>query len=228
MRVIGHRGLPHAHPENSLAGLRAAVAMGADGVEFDVRTTSYGEQVLMHDATLDRTTDRKGPLSALGRADMASARLSNGEGIPTLSEALEACADASEIHVDVKDAESGLASCSAVFKTGMQDRTIFASSCGPWLVAVKMKYPKARVAFSCGERGLDSARIANSLKAEAVNLSLWAATRRNFGRARENGLRVYVWTVDRPRHLRKCLRMGADGIFTNRLDAVLPLLRAPE
>src|SRR5690242_5310615 len=54
---IGHRGLPHVYPENTVASLKAAIHAGADAVESDVRLTSDGEVVMMHDLTLDRTTN---------------------------------------------------------------------------------------------------------------------------------------------------------------------------
>ena len=224
IKVIGHRGAVHAEPENSLAGLRKAIALGADGAEFDVRCTRDGTPVLMHDLTLDRTTSGNGPVSRLTFAELEGMTLANGERIQSVGDALDALADAREIHVDVKDAESALPACAAVFRMKMQDRVIFSSSCGPWLLGLKMKYPRARIAFSCGERRCDAVRIATSLRAEAVNLSLWAATGNTLEKAHAEGLRVYVWTADKPRHVRKCLKLGADGIFTNRLDIILPLL----
>ena len=94
-RVIGHRGAAARAPENTLAGFRAAKALGCAAVEFDVRLTADGAPVLCHDATLDRTTSGRGPLSeqplaaireveAGSRFDPAFA----GECVPTLDEAL--------------------------------------------------------------------------------------------------------------------------------------------
>ena len=224
IRVIGHRGAAHAEPENSLAGLKKAIAMGADGAEFDVRITQDCVPVLMHDETLDRTTGATGRISSTKLADLENAKLANGEKVPRLGDALAALTGAGEIHLDIKDGGSALPACAAVFGARMQDRVIFSSSCGPWLLGLKMKYPKARVAFSCGERRHDAVRIAASLRAEALHLSRWAATGKLVDEAHAGGLNVYVWTVDKPRHARKCLKLGADGVFTNRLDALLPML----
>jgi glycerophosphoryl diester phosphodiesterase len=93
--VIGHRGAAALAPENTLAGLRAAATAGARWVEFDVKLTADDVCVLMHDETLDRTTDGQGrvaetPLAALRRLD-AGRRFAPefaGERVPTLVEAI--------------------------------------------------------------------------------------------------------------------------------------------
>jgi glycerophosphoryl diester phosphodiesterase len=93
--VIGHRGAGGCAPENTLAGLRRAAALGCRWVEFDVRLTADGELVLLHDERLERTTDGRGkvhalPLSAIRRHDAGAwfdARFA-GEPVPTLAEAM--------------------------------------------------------------------------------------------------------------------------------------------
>ncbi len=98
--VIGHRGAAGCAPENTLAGLRRAAALGCRWVEFDVRLTADGELVLLHDARLERTTDGHGkvhalPLSAIRRCD-AGNRFDPcfaGERVPSLAEAIAALAE---------------------------------------------------------------------------------------------------------------------------------------
>ena len=64
-KVISHRGFSHRAPENTLASVAASIAVGADACEFDVRTTADGRVVLMHDATVDRTTNGTGEISKM-------------------------------------------------------------------------------------------------------------------------------------------------------------------
>lgn len=89
--LIGaHRGLSAAgHPENSLAALRAALVLGLDVVEMDLRTTADGAIVLMHDARVERTTDGAGRVSAMSLARLKELDLGAGERVPTLEEALD-------------------------------------------------------------------------------------------------------------------------------------------
>ena len=94
-KVIGHRGAAGHAPENTLASLGLAAALGARWVEFDVKLASGGEPILFHDDTLDRTTDGKGPVATTPLAEIRAldagkwyqARFA-GERVPTLPEAL--------------------------------------------------------------------------------------------------------------------------------------------
>ena len=69
--ILGHRGSPREAPENTLVSLRRALELGLDGVEYDVHGTRDGEPVLIHDETLDRTTDGRGPVAELGMPELA-------------------------------------------------------------------------------------------------------------------------------------------------------------
>ena len=98
--VIGHRGAAARAPENTLAGLRAAALLGAGMVEFDVQLTSDGVPVLMHDPTVDRTTNGQGAIAGMAADDLtpldAGAWFSpdfTGEPVPTLADALVLCVE---------------------------------------------------------------------------------------------------------------------------------------
>ena len=88
-KIFGHRGYPAKFPENSLAGFRYVVAHQIDGVEFDVHLTSDRIPVIMHDETIDRTTDGTGRIVDYTLAELRQFKLSNGESIPTLDELLD-------------------------------------------------------------------------------------------------------------------------------------------
>jgi glycerophosphoryl diester phosphodiesterase len=95
IRIVGHRGACGHAPENTLASIRRACEMGVDAVEFDVRLTSDGHAVLLHDATLDRTTSGAGPVAAYTLAQVRALDAGAwfgaafaGERVPTLAEAL--------------------------------------------------------------------------------------------------------------------------------------------
>ena len=93
--ILGHRGAPRDAPENTLASLRRALELGADGVEYDVRACSSGEALILHDEHLDRTTDGSGPVRGLdlrqvGELDAGGwfHRRFRGEPLPLLHEPL--------------------------------------------------------------------------------------------------------------------------------------------
>ncbi|UCH36265.1 MAG: glycerophosphodiester phosphodiesterase family protein [Armatimonadota bacterium] len=99
--VIGHRGAPTEAPENTLAAFRKALDLGAHGVELDVRLTADGHLVIMHDDTVDRTTDGTGAVADMTLEQIRSLS-AGGETVPTLHEALQTVAPRGEAMLDLK------------------------------------------------------------------------------------------------------------------------------
>jgi glycerophosphoryl diester phosphodiesterase len=89
VHVIAHRGGPRYAPENTLAAFRNAIAQGADDLEFDVQMTKDGELVVIHDETVDRTTDGTGAVRDLTLAEIRALDAGNGERVPTFREVLD-------------------------------------------------------------------------------------------------------------------------------------------
>jgi glycerophosphoryl diester phosphodiesterase len=104
--VVAHRGASSREPENTLAAFRAAVQAGADVIELDVRATSDGIPVVMHDADVSATTDGSGPVHSLTLAEVKRLDASGGRGprqeVPTLAEALESIAEEGSVAVDLE------------------------------------------------------------------------------------------------------------------------------
>ncbi len=86
--AVGHRGFKAVDPENTIESFEAAAAVGTDFMETDIRPTRDGELVLMHDATVDRTTNGKGAVSGLGFAEIRKLDAGHGQTVPTFREAL--------------------------------------------------------------------------------------------------------------------------------------------
>jgi len=111
--IIGHRGARNIWAENSLTGFRNVLELGVKAVELDLHLSNAGEVLVIHDATLDRTTDRIGPVRFLGRDERKAVRLRGPEGltgdhIPSLEEVLEALATQDvQLHVEIKHDENG-------------------------------------------------------------------------------------------------------------------------
>ena len=105
--VIAHRGAHQHAPENSLRAIQTAIEIGCDYVEVDVRTTTDGKLVVMHDSTVDRTTDGTGRVDRLSLAEIRKLRFGSkwpSERVPTFEEVLAACQDRIKVYIDHKDA----------------------------------------------------------------------------------------------------------------------------
>ena len=110
-KIIGHRGARNLWPENSPGGFRKALELGVDAIEFDVHLTDAGELVVIHDATLDRTTEVSGAVRLL-TPETRSAAIIKGcdEAVPTLDEVLAILSPAGiDLHVEIKADEAGRA-----------------------------------------------------------------------------------------------------------------------
>lgn len=107
--ITGHRGARNLWPENSLQGFNNVLALGVDAVEFDVHLTDAGELVVIHDATLDRTTEGTGPVRALSPEARTATKLKGSdETIPTLAEVLAVLAPSGKaLHIEIKIDEAG-------------------------------------------------------------------------------------------------------------------------
>ena len=109
--VIGHRGAHDLWPENSLDGFERTRALGIEGVEFDVHPARDGTLVVIHDPTLDRTTEGQGPVADRTAAELAATRLRDGggagAGVPTLDQVLDVFAGSGvELHIELKTDEN--------------------------------------------------------------------------------------------------------------------------
>ncbi len=173
MKVMAHRGCwADGAPEVSLAAIRACETLRPDFVEVDVRTTSDGELVLLHDDTVDRTTNGTGALADMTLAQLKALRLRAGEGgpdaaltgerIPTLAEALEAARGHFTLQLDIKDATAE-AVVAAVRQAGMEGQVtswVFGPAGDQALVASPMRgvIGMIPVISECGEEPSASCR----------------------------------------------------------------------
>ena len=105
--IIAHRGAHDTAPENTLASLERAVALGLDFVEADVRTTADGALVILHNFTVDKTTGGRGEVEKLDLAEFRRLRAADGKPLPTLDEMMAAARHRINLYLDVKRAQAG-------------------------------------------------------------------------------------------------------------------------
>ena len=240
--VIAHRGFSSEAPENTLAAVRAAIAAGADMVEVDVTLTADGEVVVIHDDTLDRTTNGSGPvaehtLEELLRLDAGAwfARRFRGERIPTLAQLLEEVRGRTLINVEIKSeavgekAAGGIAErvVRLIREREMADQVVVSSFEPRALLHIAELDPELATASLYNEelhRDLDPLAIVGEVGARALNLSQDQATPAIVERCRQNGISVGVYTANRTDEMRRLIRMDVDAIFTDRPDRLIRVL----
>ena len=241
---IGHRGAAGEAPENTLVSFELAWQQGADGIELDVQLSSDGVPVVIHDSYLRRTTSGNGRVgehrsTVLKRLDAGSwfnrrypSRAREryiGARIPLLSEALHwvrprQCLAFVEIKAPVRGVEAKV--LEEIERAGVWDLAWVISFDRPTLERVRRMNTKVHLGMDVSRRLL-AIRRAETLRAEAL-LPHWAIASRGFIRnAHLKSLRVIPWTINSPRHMRRKILDGVDGIVTNypaRLTDVLAQL----
>lgn len=163
--IIGHRGGRDLWAENGMTGFRNLAAMPVEGVEFDVHLTEAGELLVIHDPTLDRTTDRTGPVASLGAGEHRSVMLKNGNGdtIPTLDDVCETFIPTGiELHVELKADRAGnpypgleAKAAAALDRHGLTQRSILTSFNPKVLETVRVVAPHIRTLSSFDAKSAD-------------------------------------------------------------------------
>jgi len=251
VQVIAHRGGGRLRPENTLAAFSNAVALGADMLEMDVRATADGVLVVLHDATVDRTTDGQGrldrlTLSALQKLD-AGYRWSPDGGrstpfrgagvrVPTLAE-IFARFPRTRMVVEIKPAQPALAGslCGLIRRAAMTQRILVASMHDAVLEAFRSACPDVVTSMGPDEGRLfylaSLVHLSGALgpKAQALQLPYaWGervlATATLVAAVRARNLKLHVWTLNDEATMRRALALGVDGIMTDRPDLLLRLV----
>ncbi|SFF57291.1 glycerophosphoryl diester phosphodiesterase [Fontimonas thermophila] len=225
--VIGHRGACGHAPENTLLSIDTAIRLGAHYVEIDVQHHD-GELWLMHDLTLDRTTNGKGLLTAHTAAALRRLDAGGGEIIPTLPEALDLIEQRVGVNIELKSWNGCAAAVAAVLRDYIADgwpaeRFLVSSFHLPELWEFKQLLPEVPLGvLYCGVP-LDWAGIATELGAVALNISAEFVDPRLIADAHARGLQLNVYTVNAPEELQQLRALGVDGVFTDYPERALAL-----
>lgn len=240
MLVIGHRGAAAVAPENTVAGVERAFADGSDAVEVDVRLSGDGRLVVVHDATVDRTTDGRGVVADMTATEIrsldAGARFPGAAGrglqVPLLEEVWEAAAG--RVVLEIKGAwgtgeASRVAAALSSFLAGRDVSSAVASSFDLAALGVLRETgsPIATGVLSAAAFDAGSNIAAASAGGHAVSFLPDAVAGADAIRAaRAAGIRAVVWTVNVPDRLRALRDAGADGIITDDPGAAIAAVRA--
>ncbi|HLW70807.1 MAG TPA: glycerophosphodiester phosphodiesterase family protein [Candidatus Binataceae bacterium] len=231
MLNIAHRGASADFPENTLAAFAGAIAAGAGVCELDVHRTADGEIVVIHDDTLDRTSDGRGKVAELTFAQLR--KFSAGgwfstafaaERIPLLREVLELVHGRCALNIELKAAGLTKQVCTMIRGARVEESTLVSSFDANALAEVRALAPEIRVGLLTSRMPARSLARALQLKAAAINPAFELASADFCARAHLHGLAIYPWTVDDPDVMRKLISAGVDGIMTNhpaRLRAVM-------
>lgn len=242
--VFAHRGGAGLAPENTLVAFDAGLATGADGIELDVRLSRDGVAVVMHDPTLDRTTDAAGPVDARTAGELAGLDAGcrferdgafpfrgRGIGVPSLREVLQRCRETLLI-VELKSSDPRLARAVVddIRAAGAMGRVTVGSFQNGALDAVRALDPSIRTGADTDDvrRGLDGLTdrpVFEAFQVPEVFAGLRVVTPEFTARAHDAGVTVVVWTVNHEDDMRRLLDWGVDGLITDWPDIAVRVVR---
>ena len=217
MLRIGHRGARAYEPENTLRSFKEALEIGVDAVEFDVRKTKDDQLVVIHDADVKRTTDGEGLVSELTLEEIKGFSAEKDEKIPTLKEALDFLDKKVKIVIELKEAGVEEKVLAAVRENGLQKNVVIISF-------IEEALQRVRDLDKEVETGLIYVKHKNPVKAAlelkaSYLLPLYRFTHTaNVEKAHENGLKIIVWTINKPEEAAEYDKKGVDGIASDKPD----------
>ncbi len=249
---FAHRGASARAPENTLEAFRLAMEAGAGGLELDVHMSSDGEVVVIHDATVDRTTDGSGAVAGMTLDELRGLDAGysfspdggqtfpyrgRGVGIPTLAEVYEEF-PATYVNIEMKEAQPGVeeAVMEVIREAGAEERTLVVSNrhgvvrrfrrlCGD-LILTGASRREIRDFYLLSRLRLEGSSRPpyDALQVPLDYRGIPLVTPRFLEAAHSRGVRVDVWTINDPGEMRRLLDLGVDVIMTDRPEALTGVL----
>lgn len=242
MRVIAHRGFSGLAPENTMSAFRKAIEIGADMFELDVLLSRDGEVVVIHDETLDRTSNAKGNVADRSLAELKKLDAGKwfssefeGEPIPTLEEVLKLAKGQILINVEIKteavtdEPRGGIAEkvLALVRAHDMHDQVVISSFDPRALAQTRQLDPDIHTASLFDrelQKGMRPSEVMEEVGSNGFNLSQEIVDASIVTECHELGRPVAVYTVNEVERMKEMLDLGVDALFTDRPDLLLELL----
>lgn len=250
--VMAHRGGAGLWPENTMYGFERAVDLGVDMLETEIHSTADNILVLMHDSTVDRTTNGSGPIRAFTLEELKTLDAGynwtsdggqtfpfRGSGItvPTLEEVFTALPTA-RINIDIKQEKPSLVEplCKTIRTFDMKDKVMVASFNSKVLKAFRRVCPEVTTSAGTGEvafffivnmvfLGAVYRPACQAFQVPEYSSGLRVLTKRFVETAHGLNLAVHVWTINEVTDMKRLLALGVDGIVTDYPDRLISLLR---
>ncbi|MBB1255620.1 glycerophosphodiester phosphodiesterase [Streptomyces sp. OF3] len=220
--TVGHRGVMGVEPENTLRSFRRAAQEGMDVIELDLHLSADGELVVMHDATVDRTTDGSGRVADLTLAELRLLDAGRGERVPVFEEVVDAVT--TPLQAEIKDAAAARVLVDVINRRELHDRVTVISFHDEALQETRALLPRTPLALVTGRSTPTAVERAVALGAEMVSCELRYLDEEVVARCRAAGLRIISWTVNTPEELETARRLGLDGVVTDRPEVRTALL----
>ena len=228
MLKIGHRGACGYAPENTLKSFQKAIDLGVDMIELDVQLCKSGELIVMHDDTVNRTTDGSGFVKKIKLKNLKKLDAGEEERIPTLEEILNLVDRRVKVNIELKGPKTAKPVMKLIEeyvkkKRWNLDDFIISSFSRRELKKARSINPLIQIGFLISRfQLLDHwwLSFAKKIRANFIGPSLKIISKRLIRKAHKQGLRVYIWTVNESKDIERMRKWEADGVFSNFPDKI--------
>jgi len=220
---IGHRGAKAYVAENTLESISKALEFNVDAIELDVHKCKTGEVVVLHDFTIDRTTDGTGEVARKSWKKLQSLTIEGKYKIPLLTEVLDHIEGKCSINIELKGSNTADVTCEIIQKyiseKGWKYSDFIISSFQTnELFLVRKLDENIPIGVLSKASMTQAIELGKQLNASAIHPSLGIISRKNVVAAHEAGFKVNVWTVNEPGEIERMISYGVDGIISDYPD----------
>ncbi|MEZ5690137.1 MAG: glycerophosphodiester phosphodiesterase family protein [Rickettsiales bacterium] len=217
---IGHRGAQGYEPENTSLSIKKAIELGVDGVEFDIQISKDGIPVVIHDDTLDRTTNGKGYVHDFSLRELQRLDAGDGETILSLQEAIEIIDERTRLFIELK-AENSVIPVTKLLAYGLKnlgwnhEKFFICSFNHLQLKAMRSAIPDIRTCALFEGIPTTLAKIASEAGAWSLNPPIYCVNQELVNDAHARNLRVITWEVNSNNEMERAHLLGVDGIISD-------------
>ncbi|MEO8253645.1 MAG: glycerophosphodiester phosphodiesterase family protein [Flavobacterium sp.] len=225
MLKIGHRGAKGYEPENTLISFEKAINLGVDGIELDVHLSSDNELIVIHDETVDRTTNGKGEVNQLSLKELKALKIEITANIPTLIEVLDLVNKRCFINIELKGigtAQPVIQLISHYISEKNWNYNNFIISSFDWKMLEETYSLDSEIKIGVlTEESIDKAfAFAKKINAFAINPDYELLSKENVILMQQNGFEVYPWTVNSENAIQKIKSFNVNGIISDFPDRI--------
>ncbi len=220
MKIFGHRGAAGLVAENTLESITEALQYNVDGIEIDVHCCKSGELIVIHDTTLDRTTNGKGEVANYTLKELQEFSTIEGYAIPTLIEVLHLINARCELNIELKGKETAIPVMKLLeayieSTDWVEDDFILSSFDHSQLYTIKAKTSKFKLGVLSEENITSALSVAKELEAYSIHPPIATLTKKETDTAKDQGYHIYVWTVNTKTLINQSKSWNVDGIITD-------------
>jgi glycerophosphoryl diester phosphodiesterase len=220
MLKIGHRGAKGYEPENTLIGFEKALTLGVDQIELDIHFSADGEIMVIHDETIDRTTNGSGCVNSLTCTELQQFRIKEQQHIPTLIEVLNLIDRKCSVNIEIKSTNLAdkLVTVLEQFiieKDWKYSHFIVSSFEWDTLEKVRSLNPEISIGVLTETNIEDALAFAKKIKAQAINPDFQLLSKDNVSAMQQAGFQVFPWTINEIEDIKRIQSYKVDGIISD-------------